>query len=74
MHNDGPGDTVTANGWERIDELRQSGPNSAFVFVAMSFATELGDLYDKAIAPAVRQAGYEPIRVDRKEHANSIDA
>src|SRR5260370_3452908 len=73
MDNDGPGDTVTANGWERIDELRQSGPNSAFVFVEMSVRAELAELFDKAIAPAVRQAGYEPFRVDRKEHANSID-
>lgn len=33
----------------------------------------MSGLYDDAIAPAVRQAGYEPIRVDRKEHTNSID-
>ena len=66
-------DAVTMKGWEYLSQLRQSGPNSAFVFVAMSFAAEMSDLYDKAIAPAVRQAGYEPIRVDRKEHANSID-
>ncbi|SRR6266478_9216932 len=40
---------------------------------AMSFAAEMSEFYDKAIEPAVRQAGYEPIRVDRREHANSID-
>ena len=60
-------------GWERVGELRQAGPKSAFAFVAMSFAAKMNDLYDKSIAPAVRQAGYEPIRVDRKEHTNSID-
>jgi len=65
--------TVTMEGWERIAHLRQSGPNSAFVFVAMSFAPEMTALFDEAIAPAVRDAGYEPFRVDRKEHANSID-
>jgi hypothetical protein len=66
-------DAVTMEGWEYLSQLRQSGPNSAFVFVAMSFAAEMSELYDKAIAPAVRQTGYEPIRIDRKEHANSID-
>src|SRR6266478_5318453 len=66
-------DAVTMEGWEYLSQLRQSGPNSAFVFVAMSFAAEMSEFYDKAIEPAVRQAGYEPIRVDRREHANSID-
>ena len=65
--------TLTMKGWERIDKLHESGPNSAFVFVAMSFAPEMSELYDEAIVPAVRLAGYEQIRVDRKEHANSID-
>ena len=65
--------TLTLKGWERVAELRQAGPNSRFVFVAMSFSGALSNLYDGAIAPAVRQAGYEPIRVDRKEHANPID-
>lgn len=39
----------------------------------MSFASALSNLYDEAITPAIREAGYEPIRVDRKEHTNSID-
>ena len=64
---------VTMEGWERISQLRQAGPNSAVAFVAMSFAPEMSGLFDEAIAPAVLKAGYEPFRVDRKEHANSID-
>ncbi|MGB2677289.1 MAG: hypothetical protein WAN12_09430 [Candidatus Acidiferrum sp.] len=65
--------TLTIRGWERVAQLRQTGPNSEFVFVAMSFNSVMANLFDKAIEPAVRQAGYEPVRVDRKEHANSID-
>jgi len=42
-------------------------------FVAMPFAEEMNDIYDKAIEPAVRDAGYRPIRVDRTEHVNRID-
>jgi len=64
---------LTVAGWERIDQLRQTGPNSPFAFIAMSFNLAMSDFYDQAIAPAVREAGYEPIRIDRKEHANSID-
>jgi hypothetical protein len=65
--------TVTMAGWERISQLRQAGPNSAFAFVAMSFAPQMNALFDDAIFPAVTEAGYRPFRVDRKEHANSID-
>jgi len=64
---------VTMDGWERISQLRQAGPNSAFAFVAMSFAPQMNALFDDAIFPAVTEAGYRPFRVDRKEHANSID-
>jgi hypothetical protein len=69
----GTSGALTMTGWERLDQLRQKGPNSSFAFVAMSFSNTMSDLFDKAIEPAVRQAGYEPIRVDRKEHTNSID-
>ncbi|HZU50969.1 MAG TPA: hypothetical protein VE968_03750 [Sphingomicrobium sp.] len=27
----------------------------------------------KGIEPAIREAGYEPLRIDRKEHLNKID-
>jgi hypothetical protein len=64
---------VTMQGWEYLRQLRREGSRSAFVFVAMSFSSALSGLYDLAIEPAVRQTGYEPFRVDRKEHTNSID-
>jgi hypothetical protein len=69
----GTSGALTMTGWERLDQLRQRGPDSAFAFVAMAFSIKMSNLFDSAIEPAVRSAGYEPIRVDRKEHANSID-
>jgi hypothetical protein len=33
----------------------------------------MNNMYDKAIEPAVRDAGYRPIGVDRTEHVNRID-
>ena len=64
---------LTMRGWERVAQLQQSGPSSPFVFVAMSFSNEMNTIFDEAIQPAVRTAGYETIRIDRKEHTNSID-
>ena len=42
-------------------------------FVAMWFGQEMSSFYDTAIAPAVEQAGYRPIRIDRQQHNNKID-
>jgi hypothetical protein len=64
---------VLAKGFGRIIEMQKSGRTSAFVFVAMSFAENMNDIYDRAIEPAIRDAGYKPIRVDRTEHVNRID-
>ena len=48
-----------------------SGSNQAFI--AMWFDGSMEDAYEKGIAPAVREAGYEPLRIDRKDHNNKID-
>lgn len=29
--------------------------------------------YDQGVEPAVRDASYEPVRIDRREHSNKID-
>ena len=43
------------------------------VFVAMWFGDEVAAAYDKRIAPAFRDAGYEPVRIDQEEHSDNID-
>lgn len=60
-------------GWTRISELRASGSQSRQAFVAMWFDQSVDALYEQAIAPAIRDAGYEPVRVDKTEHVNRID-
>ena len=42
-------------------------------FVAMWFNPEVDGAYQKGIEPAITEAGYEPMRIDRKEHSNRID-
>ena len=39
----------------------------------MSFADELKPLYDIGIYPGIRNASYEPVRLDREEHNNKVD-
>lgn len=43
------------------------------VFVAMWFGDEVTAVYDSGIEPAIRDAGYEPVRIDRTEHSDRID-
>jgi nucleoside 2-deoxyribosyltransferase len=39
----------------------------------MWFAPELAQAFDKGFEPAVRNAGYQAVRIDRTEHEGKID-
>jgi hypothetical protein len=65
--------TPTAQGWMRIEELTRIYTNTAQAFVAMWFNDTTKAAYVDGIAPAIRKCGYEPMRIDNKEHANKID-
>ncbi|HHP5615840.1 nucleoside 2-deoxyribosyltransferase [Bacillus cereus] len=66
--------SVTVKGWNRIAELENiSGAESKEAFVAMWFSSQMNSAYKNAIATAVKEAGYEPIRIDKVEHNNKID-
>ena len=39
----------------------------------MWFDGSMNEAWDDGIAPAVHDAGYEPVRIDRVEHVNKID-
>ncbi|MCL5005608.1 MAG: hypothetical protein M1404_03670 [Acidobacteria bacterium] len=64
---------VTIEGWRRFEEIGQEGKRSNRAFVAMWFHTSTDEVYEKAIEPAIREAGYEPLRIDKHEHVNRID-
>lgn len=56
---------VTVNGYIIIEQLQtEFKPDQCFV--AMWFKAETRDLYDKAIAPAVKAAGYLPLLIENK--------
>lgn len=65
--------TITAKGWERLEQLRTPNKDSAQGFVAMWFAPEMTNIYENVLAPAIQSAGYIPHRVDQREHIDKID-
>jgi hypothetical protein len=67
------GSFLTLTGWWRLEEIRKTGRLSNRAFVAMWFDKSMDDLYADAIEPAIRDAGYDPLRIDRHEHVNRID-
>lgn len=60
-------------GFERIEAINQSSTSSSQAFVAMWFNESMKEPFEKGIDPAIRDAGYDPLRIDQKEHNNKID-
>jgi hypothetical protein len=54
------------------EALGQSQSNSAQGFVAMSFAESMGDAWTNGFDPAIRTAGFVPVRIDSKEYVGGI--
>jgi nucleoside 2-deoxyribosyltransferase len=63
----------TWKAYHRLQEIEATGPNSQNAFVAMSFAPEQTAIWTDVIKPAIEDAGYTPVRVDKYEHTNRID-
>jgi hypothetical protein len=74
-----PGETgifeyiITPQGFAALANLDNKVTESKQAFIAMWFDDSMTNTYDNGIAPAVRDAGYEPMRIDRSEHNNKID-
>jgi hypothetical protein len=73
IRNNGNNVAITPAGFVRMDELRHGGAPTNRAFVAMWFNAETAEAYDKGIAPAITETGFEPVRIDQKEHINKID-
>ncbi len=63
---------VTVEGYAHIQEM-QTAVDTRQAFVAMWFDEEMEDAFSHGIAPAIEDAGFSAMRIDRKEHANKID-
>lgn len=71
---------ITPRGYERLRELKKSSRASRQCFVAMWFTSEMSNVYEKAIKPAIQyveEAQSEPrftaLKIDQKEHTNDIN-
>lgn len=65
--------SMKPQGYMRLEEIDKKSSNAKQAFVAMWFDPEVNEVYEKAIDPAIRQAGYVPLRIDKKDHNNRID-
>jgi len=72
-HRPGGAYRLTPDAYIAVDELRSRRTASSQGFVAMWFADEMTPAYDNGFALAIKNAGYEPFHIGRKEHANKID-
>ncbi|WP_148560831.1 hypothetical protein [Magnetospira sp. QH-2] len=68
-----PDIVVQPEGFAHVAE-RSSRPSvSHEAFVAMWFDPSMDEVYELGFEKAIRESGYDPIRIDRKEHINKID-
>lgn len=63
---------ITAKGWQLVRRLKNTPSESTQAFVAMSFSESMNNFYSVGIEPAIKEAGYNPRRVDAIEHNNKI--
>ena len=70
---DGSSYRLTSQGYSHLEQAELGGANTRQVFVAMWFDPSMTDAYENGIKLAIKEAGFEPFRIDRKEHNNKID-
>ena len=68
-----PNPRLTAKAFERLEQLTAGNRQFDQGFIAMWFGDEMTAIYNDGFGPAIADAGYKPMRIDRKEHNNKID-
>lgn len=64
---------LTAKGFERMEALESGAVPTTQAFVAMWFDESMDVVFDNGFDPAITDAGYRALRIDRKEHGNKVD-
>jgi len=62
---------ITYHGLEYLIELQESGENSNYCFIAMSFSEAMNDLRD-SIKTIVKSIGYEPLIIDEVHYGSDV--
>jgi hypothetical protein len=63
---------LTMRGWKKFTELKRQGAATSQAFVAMWFDDSTRDAWENGLQKGIVDAGYEPLRIDAKEHVNKI--
>ncbi|PKK89040.1 MAG: hypothetical protein CVV64_16265 [Candidatus Wallbacteria bacterium HGW-Wallbacteria-1] len=63
---------LTLTGAKEVERLKQASPNSKQCFVAMRFDQQMDNIYKNHIDSAVKATGFEPLRINDKEHNGDI--
>lgn len=64
---------ITPLGYAHLNEVATQVAKVEQAFVAMWFDSSMDEVYEKAVSPALVEAGYSPMRIDKKDHNNKID-
>jgi len=64
---------ITALGWDHLEKHASDLREKKQAFVAMWFSEGMKGVFNKAIKPAIEEAGYTPYRVDMKPHGDLIN-
>jgi nucleoside 2-deoxyribosyltransferase len=64
---------ITNAGYAKLEAEQSARSSSSIGFVAMSFRRDLETAYVDGIESAIRNSGWEALRIDRIEHTNKID-
>jgi len=72
LSNDSVAFKISPEGWAYIESLKDINPDSQIGFIAMWFDKRM-DVFFGEVSQAIIDAGYEPLRIDNKEHNNDIN-
>jgi nucleoside 2-deoxyribosyltransferase len=64
---------LTPKGFMMAEDLRRKRAAHTQAFVAMQFSEEMRRIYDQGFDVGIRRAGFQPMLISNKEHANKID-
>ena len=64
---------LTVDGYKYLDHLNRKTTNSSQAFVAMWFDDEMEEAWVKGFQPGIEEAGYEAVRIDKKDFNDKID-
>ena len=64
---------LTVEGYARLADIQETKTDSKKGFMAMWFDPSMDQAWREGFEPGIRDAGYEPVRIDQKQHVNRID-